>query len=1584
MSAATTTSGKSKTAGKVQPTRSTPHVTPANQHANGTVMTKPNTSANLAKSGTSPASTVQPKLTVGKPNDSFEQQADAMAQKVVSMSPADIQKASASKQTIHRQVNPSGDSNPSRSPLQKKAQPGSFLLNKSAEKEKVSKKEDKEIKKKADEKLQKTEELKKKADEKLQKKVEEKPQKKAEPEKVQKALAPVHSKAEVDNEKKKSDKIQLKAEVDNEKKKSDKIQLKAEVDNEKKKTNTEDTIRKKAEPEKVQKSSKPSIAEKLLAKLFPKTLQLKEEEKLQKTEELKKKTDEKLQKKAEPEKIQKAPEPKIAAKEIVQAKPVTVQAKPVQLKEEEKLRKAEELKKKSSEEKIQKKTDEKLQKAPDQKVHASKETVQAKPAAVQTKPVQLKEEEKLRKSEEVQKKGAEEKVQKKAETDKIQKADTNAVLPKVQLTAATTTPVIQSKEEEKLRKAADEKVQKAADEKVQKATDEKVQKIANVQPAGDEKLMKMPEGEESDRLTPEFEAKLEGTLASGTPMERTLLSYMESRFDADFSQVRFHMDSTAIQMCNEIGARAFAYKNHVYFNRGQYQPDTDSGRFLIAHELTHVIQQGYAMQKGGKENAPAQLAPKTEEKVQSSPQAISSSSPRIQRLGWDTVNNAVRRVVPIWTLLTVIMGYNPILGESVARSPINWFQAMLDLIPVVGPSIFDKLRESGMIARAEAWFNSVFAELPSMGEIRATWDRCWSEMGILEGIDGNIAIFRRHFSPIFSRITTFVNRVLAKIVEFLRETLLRPLNNVVKDIPGWDLICTLIGSNPLTGEAVPRTALNVIRGVAAFIPGGQEKVDQLVQSGALQKAYEWFVTETTARNLTWARIQATFTQAWDSLSANDILHPIDTFRRLAGIFSPLLSDLAGFALAALIKLLEFIYEAVMGAGGARVLAIVKRTQSTFLTIIRNPVGFLGNLLRAVGMGIRNFGTNILRHLQTGVITWLTGTLARGGVEIPTVWDLAGVLKLVMSILGLTWPRIREIAVRVFGPTVVTVLETAAGLVMDIKEKGFVQTMRDRISEIFGNVKDMILGRIKSFIQERIVMAGIQWIASMLSPVGAVIQAIIKTYETIMFFIQKINQIMELVESVLNSVENIANGALGPAAAYVEQTMARTIPLILDFLARLLGLGDVGGMIRGIIQRVQTFIAQKVEQAFVAIRSGVQRLMAAGRDIAGRVMNWWTARKNFRAADNKNHELYFQGTGRNARLILASDNPEPVAEKIRKARDATTDTDLKARYTTALRTVTRIEGEIDALKSTSGLERSAGTATVGTATVVTENGTISATVTAKLDELDRTLAPLPIDGATNIPVTRVTFQKFGDGRSWKVLAEPLTKFQGNTRGTPLPSGSSGPQPPGWALASLINSTETVDWRRVHALSHQLHGPVADWNLFPGRTKLNKDMEEKEHLALGKTNNNEVLSYSMTVNYHGSGAIKDKDGVDVPGEDKKFYPQSVTLVAKNHLTNTDLSDVSKTFSAGIDPPVPGKDANPASVAISIIGNIPRFFNDPEKMARVASKADAWREFEKNNDVYKLRDKFYKADATAGAAWVKTIRDAVHAESTRRGLK
>ena len=87
------------------------------------------------------------------------------------------------------------------------------------------------------------------------------------------------------------------------------------------------------------------------------------------------------------------------------------------------------------------------------------------------------------------------------------------------------------------------------------------------------------------------ESGIHASRGGGQPMPTALRSQMESGFEADFSGVRLHTGSAAEAMSNDLRAKAFTYGNDIYFNRGQYSPDTTAGQHLIAHELTHVVQQ---------------------------------------------------------------------------------------------------------------------------------------------------------------------------------------------------------------------------------------------------------------------------------------------------------------------------------------------------------------------------------------------------------------------------------------------------------------------------------------------------------------------------------------------------------------------------------------------------------------------------------------------------------------------------------------------------------------------------------------------------------------------------------------------------------------------------------------------------------------------------------------------------------------------------------------------------------------------------------------------------------------------------------
>jgi hypothetical protein len=78
----------------------------------------------------------------------------------------------------------------------------------------------------------------------------------------------------------------------------------------------------------------------------------------------------------------------------------------------------------------------------------------------------------------------------------------------------------------------------------------------------------------------------------GQPLDTETRSFMESRFGHDFSQVQVHTDTRAAESARAVDALAYTVGRDVVFGAGQYAPGTKTGRQLLAHELTHVMQQG--------------------------------------------------------------------------------------------------------------------------------------------------------------------------------------------------------------------------------------------------------------------------------------------------------------------------------------------------------------------------------------------------------------------------------------------------------------------------------------------------------------------------------------------------------------------------------------------------------------------------------------------------------------------------------------------------------------------------------------------------------------------------------------------------------------------------------------------------------------------------------------------------------------------------------------------------------------------------------------------------------------------------------
>ncbi|MCF6358780.1 MAG: DUF4157 domain-containing protein, partial [Draconibacterium sp.] len=154
--------------------------------------------------------------------------------------------------------------------------------------------------------------------------------------------------------------------------------------------------------------------------------------------------------------------------------------------------------------------------------------------------------------------------------------------------AESITPLVQRQEEEE-----EEAQPKLLETTVQKQEEEEEE--LQMQPIEEEEDMLQPKSDSPVKETHSAtEQILNSSKGNGSPLNSEIQSQMEGSFGANFSGVKIHTDSTAVQLNKELGAQAFTAGKDIYFNEGKYSPDSRNGKKLLAHELTHSVQQGAA------------------------------------------------------------------------------------------------------------------------------------------------------------------------------------------------------------------------------------------------------------------------------------------------------------------------------------------------------------------------------------------------------------------------------------------------------------------------------------------------------------------------------------------------------------------------------------------------------------------------------------------------------------------------------------------------------------------------------------------------------------------------------------------------------------------------------------------------------------------------------------------------------------------------------------------------------------------------------------------------------------------------------
>jgi hypothetical protein len=1086
----------------------------------------------------------------------------------------------------------------------------------------------------------------------------------------------------------------------------------------------------------------------------------------------------------------------------------------------------------------------------------------------------------------------EETIQNKTEVKKTETASKNILPPK---------PLIQNKGEE-------ENLQKKKEEEKQAKDDEK-------------QLQKSPSGDASPSDNSNLESKLNSSKGGGSPLSGKVKTEMESGIGADFSNVRIHNDSNAVQMNKQLGAQAFATGNNIYFNEGKYNPNSKDGKHLLAHELTHTVQQGAAIRK-----KPEPVSPATE-MIQGS--LLSFAIP-------DFIKDNVRHV-PGYTLLTVVAGYDPLNDVNVERNAVNLIEGFMGLIPF-GTAIFDKLQEYGIIDRVFDWVNSRLSELglsidallqlvkdawdessvstfidvvrtkfndlvnrvttfasslvdqiitwikealievaepllaenkaysllkkiikydplrdkevtattveiledflllidkqteleqmrekgtlqktadwldtqvgtfnSLLGELRGLITTAWNAIqpSNLANISDNLSALAVQAGGFLQRVWDFASGVALKVLELVKDSLLGWLSDQAKTVRGYSLVKVIIGKDPFTQEVVPRTVPNMIKGFMSLMDGGEEQYAQMVESGAIARITGEIEAAVATLNMTPQSIIQLFTDIWDSMTIDDLVHPIDAFMRIIEKFGEPIGRLIAFV-AEIVRIVIMAILEIMNFPFDLIGNIITRALEAIDDIKKDPIGFLKNILRALKQGFVQFFDNIVTHLINGVTGWLMSELKDANIPVLTDFSLKGVIAWIMEVLNISMEKIWEklAAHPRIGParvarirSMINTLEGIWTFIKDVQERGMA-AIWDKIQEQLSNLWNTVLDAVKNFVMERIVNRITARLLSMLDPTGimAVINGAMAFFNAIQSFIKYLREMLEVVNSFVNGVADLARGNVATAADYLERTMGQAMPVVIGFLANQVGLTGIGARIGEMLIAVR----QMVDEALTWL---VNKAVDTGMALLDRVMG----RSQPEAATASGPiagalaEIHSEGEKEQDQGEVTADEAQAIKNKVN--RDHASVIDISS---------------------------------------VTDDGE-----DWNFNYIQKKEEKVPKKAA---PKTVIMPTVMSQGRPKKVVVNPLTKKQpdsgaGESRvNRSVMTGNSFID--AFVAKNAGNQSET---KGIHILSAALYGKATNENLAFGTQSLNTNMDNGPE-QFGKDNKSKILKYSMTVNYY----------------------------------------------------------------------------------------------------------------------------------------
>jgi len=583
--------------------------------------------------------------------------------------------------------------------------------------------------------------------------------------------------------------------------------------------------------------------------------------------------------------------------------------------------------------------------------------------------------------------------------------------------------------------------------------------------------------------------------------------------------------------------------------------------------------------------------------------------------------------------------------------------------------------------------------------------------------------------------------------------------------------------------------------------------------------------------------------------------------------------------------------------------LIDKASRAWDAVLAAPIRFIRSALQAILRGMGRFMGNFLSHLWYGVQGWLFNAVSDRGITPPSSWtEFRPVFGFVLDVLGISLDHVLDLLATRIGRPAVARIRTVINVLTGVWEWVSVAIREGpagiwrMIVERLRDLGTMVLETAVRWVMTRIIAIVGARIAAMAATAGlsAVLEAVVAIYQAIQTAIEYARRILQVLITIFDTVLQIAQGVIDPAAAMVETGLRMIMPVVIGFLANYAGLGGIGERIREIIdgvrERVDTAILWLIDRALAAGRWILDRLRAG----AAAVVGWWRARQPFRSVDRRDHTLLFHGEGESA-VLYSHTVQRPLTEYVGRLR---TRPDAAAHQQT-FANIDRIQNEIRTLR-TRTVDHSGGRVEERLDQPSQEAGRL---IAGKLQELADQLALLPDpEGAGEslvVPPTRVVTQTIRSTGDARASLSGVSSDGEVVEVKPLSIR------PGTGLAGSVASAYSPLYRAVtqragtyvagHLLSAHVFGPGNQfWNLAPITESANQRMasgvEDRIHNLVFV--DNKVVHYTITAHYPSSAT----PGPVIPAEG--FLPRQLTYLVKTMKLKASVETAAAQTPGGLD--------------------------------------------------------------------------------------